>query len=123
MNSNSNGIELKGIHFDQNREMFNNFKRNKKLSTLKPFRVTWKDLVYAVPNKSVKGRGEKIILNGVSGYFDSGQLTAIMGPSGGGKSTLLGCICGRKTTGLSGSITISTDIDVNSFQFLILKNS
>ena len=81
------------------------------ISPLTPFRVTWKDISYTVPQKSC-GRNDKIILNGVSGYFDSGKVTAIMGPSGGGKSSLLGCICGRKRNGLSGSITISTDIEV-----------
>ena len=77
--------------------------------SLKPFRVTWKDLNYKV---RFKGK-EKTILNGVSGFFDSGKITAIMGPSGGGKSSLLGCLSKQKTIGVSGSITISTNINVS----------
>lgn len=35
------------------------------------------------------GRGRRIVLDGVSELFVSGQSTAVMGPSGSGKSTLL----------------------------------
>lgn len=89
------------------------FETSEKLGPhLNKFRVTWKDLIYTVPHRA-SGRGaSKVILNGVSGYFDSGKVTAIMGPSGGGKSTLLACICKQKTIGVSGSITISTDAEV-----------
>jgi len=73
---------------------------------LEPFQVTWKDLTYKVPTKLF--RPKKTILNNVSGYFRSGHITAVMGPSGSGKSSLLGCISGQKKTGVSGSITIST---------------
>ncbi len=38
--------------------------------------------------------GERTILDGVSARFDAGTITAIVGPSGGGKSTLLRCING-----------------------------
>ncbi len=73
--------------------------------TVEPFEVLWKDLTYKVPQKT--------ILNNVSGFFKSGNITAIMGPSGSGKSSLLGCISGQKKTGVSGSITISTEREVN----------
>ena len=73
---------------------------------LEPFQVTWKGLTYRVPSKELFQK--KIILNDISGYFKSGQIMAIMGPSGSGKSSLLGCISGQKKTGVSGSITIST---------------
>jgi len=76
-----------------------------------PFQVTWKGLTYKA-KQSMFGI-EKVILNNVSGYFKSGHITAIMGPSGSGKSTLLGCISGQKKTGLSGSVTISTDREVS----------
>ena len=97
---------------ETNNNTMNRSKGKTTVSSLKPFRVTWKDLTYTVPQKTF-GRKDKIILNGVSGYFDSGKVTAIMGPSGGGKSSLLGCICGLKTNGLSGSITISSNIEVS----------
>ena len=84
-----------------------------KTVSLSPFRVTWKDLTYTVSLKSF-GRSDKVILNKVTGYFDSGNVTAIMGPSGSGKSSLLGCLSKLKTKGVTGTITISTDIDVSA---------
>lgn len=44
----------------------------------------------------VKGR-RKTILRGMSGICRAGELTAILGPTGGGKSTLLDALAGRKT--------------------------
>eukprot|EP00731_Ephydatia_muelleri_P033340 Em0028g15a len=42
---------------------------------------------------------EKEILNGISIYFNPGQLTGIMGPSGCGKTTFLDILTGRRKTG------------------------
>ena len=39
---------------------------------------------------------KKLILKSVSGKFRSGQLTAIMGPSGAGKTTLMSVLAGFK---------------------------
>lgn len=48
------------------------------------------------------------ILKGVSGAFRPGVLTALMGVSGAGKTTLMDVLAGRKTSGyIEGSITIS----------------
>lgn len=48
------------------------------------------------------------LLKGVSGAFRPGVLTALMGISGAGKTTLMDVLAGRKTTGyIEGSITIS----------------
>ncbi|KAF8658462.1 hypothetical protein HU200_058914 [Digitaria exilis] len=48
------------------------------------------------------------ILKGVSGYFRPGVLTALMGISGAGKTTLMDVLAGRKTSGyIKGSISIS----------------
>lgn len=48
------------------------------------------------------------LLKGVSGSFRPGVLTALMGVSGAGKTTLIDVLAGRKTSGyIQGSITIS----------------
>lgn len=48
------------------------------------------------------------LLKGVSGSFRPGVLTALMGVTGAGKTTLMDVLAGRKTGGYSeGSITIS----------------
>lgn len=49
-----------------------------------------------------------VILNGVSGAFRPGVLTALMGVSGAGKTALLDILSGRKNSGyVGGRITIS----------------
>lgn len=48
------------------------------------------------------------LLKGVSGAFRPGVLTALMGSTGAGKTTLMDVLAGRKTGGyIGGSITIS----------------
>ena len=103
---------LKAMEINDN-HIFNKVNRVKSSTFSKPFRVTWKDLTYSVPHPTAGNGVSKVILNGVSGYFDSGKVTAIMGPSGGGKSTLLACISKQKSRGITGSITITTDAEVS----------
>lgn len=49
-----------------------------------------------------------LLLKGVSGAFRPGVLTALMGVTGAGKTTLMDVLAGRKTSGyIEGDITIS----------------
>ena len=77
---------------------------------------------YAVPNPaytSSSGRGgaegggppppkELLLLQGITAWAESGALTALMGGSGAGKTTLMDCVAGRKTVGeVRGEITVN----------------
>lgn len=49
----------------------------------------------------------RVLLNGVTGYFEPGELTALMGESGSGKTTLLNALAGRANYAyVSGEILI-----------------
>ncbi|KAL3538677.1 hypothetical protein ACH5RR_002043 [Cinchona calisaya] len=68
--------------------------------------LTWNDLWVSVGNGK---KGNKSILQGLTGYACPGDLLAIMGPSGCGKSTLLDSLAGRLDSKLkqSGEILIN----------------
>ncbi|KAG2359299.1 hypothetical protein BDR07DRAFT_1415403 [Suillus spraguei] len=80
--------------------------------------VRWSDISYIVqsPKNSPSSliakstiRGGKTILDSVSGSIESGQLMAILGPSGAGKTTLVELIAGKTKSGqYTGSITFPT---------------
>ncbi|CAK4089647.1 unnamed protein product [Aphanomyces euteiches] len=63
-----------------------------------PVTLAFKDLHYFVPNP-IKGEPDLELLKGVSGYALPGTVTALMGSSGAGKTTLMDVIAGRKTGG------------------------
>jgi len=81
--------------------------------------IQWKDICYEVP-KEQKGccsKGEvelKRILNNVSGWVAPGEMLAILGPSGAGKTSFLNILAGR--TKKSKNKIINGEIKVNGKQ-------
>ncbi|KAJ4718242.1 Pleiotropic drug resistance ABC transporter [Melia azedarach] len=89
---------------------------NKKRGMVLPFEphsITFDEVTYAVDmpqEMKLQGVAEDklVLLNAVSGSFRPGVLTALMGVSGAGKTTLMDVLAGRKTGGyITGNITIS----------------
>ncbi|XP_077211741.1 pleiotropic drug resistance protein 1-like [Tasmannia lanceolata] len=78
-----------------------------------PLSITFDNIRYSVDMpQEMKAQGVQedrlLLLKGVSGAFRPGVLTALMGVSGAGKTTLMDVLAGRKTSGyIEGNITIS----------------
>eukprot|EP00117_Sycon_ciliatum_P008487 scpid6940/ scgid11163/ ATP-binding cassette sub-family G member 2 len=49
----------------------------------------------------------KVIINGVTAYFNSGSMVAVMGPSGCGKTTLMDLLTGRRAGDVSGEVLVN----------------
>ncbi|XP_046639073.1 ATP-binding cassette sub-family G member 1-like isoform X3 [Daphnia pulicaria] len=64
---------------------------------------SFRDVSYTVG----KGKNVKTILHQMSGIFKSGQLTAILGPSGAGKTSLMNILAGLKTSGIDGHVEVN----------------
>ncbi|KAG2405948.1 Pleiotropic drug resistance protein [Vigna angularis] len=75
--------------------------------------ITFDEVTYAVDMpQAMRNEGvvenKLVLLKGVSGSFRPGVLTALMGVTGAGKTTLMDVLAGRKTGGyVGGNITIS----------------
>ncbi|KAK2417900.1 pleiotropic drug resistance protein [Trifolium repens] len=78
-----------------------------------PHSITFDEVTYSVVMpQEMRNRGvvedKLVLLKGVSGAFRPGVLTALMGVTGAGKTTLMDVLAGRKTGGyIAGNITIS----------------
>ena len=71
-----------------------------------PIYLSWENLRFQVPDPQNKGE-IKTILHGLNGHVKPGELVAIIGPSGSGKSSLLNCIAGRNVEGVKGDINFN----------------
>ncbi|XP_062025236.1 ABC transporter G family member 22-like isoform X2 [Rosa rugosa] len=69
-----------------------------------PIYLKFQDVKYKVAAKGVKSSNANCILQGVTGSVHPGEILALMGPSGGGKTTLLNLLSGRAKLN-SGTIT------------------
>ncbi|KAL6334363.1 hypothetical protein AAG906_014764 [Vitis piasezkii] len=91
----------------------NHNKKKGMVLPFQPYSITFDDIRYSVDMpEEMKSQGvleDKLeLLKGVSGAFRPGVLTALMGVSGAGKTTLMDVLAGRKTGGyIEGNITIS----------------
>nr|XP_009773762.1 PREDICTED: pleiotropic drug resistance protein 1-like [Nicotiana sylvestris] len=98
------------------KEQSNSEGQSKKKGMVLPFEphsITFDEVIYSVDMpQEMKDQGATedrlVLLKGVSGAFRPGVLTALMGVSGAGKTTLMDVLAGRKTGGyIEGSIKIS----------------
>eukprot|EP00794_Sanderia_malayensis_P016837 gene16838-18536_t len=53
---------------------------------------------------TLKSRDQKVVLSGVTGAVNSGEVTAVMGPSGAGKTTFLNALSGKAYYGDLGGV-------------------
>lgn len=65
--------------------------------------IEFNNLCYSIQRKGI----EKTILHNVTGHFESGKITVIIGSSGAGKTTLLNIISGTQLTNVKGIITVN----------------
>lgn len=68
------------------------------------FVLQFQDVKYKVAAKGVKSSTAKCLLQGITGSVNPGEILALMGPSGGGKTTLLNVLSGRAKLN-SGTVT------------------
>ncbi|GAV84106.1 ABC_tran domain-containing protein/ABC2_membrane domain-containing protein/PDR_assoc domain-containing protein, partial [Cephalotus follicularis] len=91
----------------------NPIKKRGMVLSFEPHSLTFRDITYSVDMpQEMKSQGvvedRLVLLKGVTGALRPGVLTALMGVSGAGKTTLMDVLAGRKTGGyIEGNITVS----------------
>ncbi|XP_042479099.1 ABC transporter G family member 22-like isoform X2 [Macadamia integrifolia] len=90
---------------EEDRDLFN--RKKLLIEPIFPICLKFQDVRFKVPvNGGKKADCEKYILHGITGSVQAGEVLALMGPSGGGKTTLLNVLSGRvRNHNASGSIT------------------
>jgi len=74
-----------------------------------------KTLSWSGVNMTLKTKGgERKLLDGVWGEVPNKEITAIMGPSGAGKTSLLNILAGRSRT--RGAITVDSNVELNNIK-------
>ncbi|KAJ1429097.1 P-loop containing nucleoside triphosphate hydrolase [Sesbania bispinosa] len=115
-NDRTREVELPRIESSGKADIVVDSSHGKKKGMVLPFEphsITFDQVVYSVDMpQEMKDQGvmedRLVLLKGVSGAFRPGVLTALMGVSGAGKTTLMDVLAGRKTGGyIDGSIKVS----------------
>ncbi|KAK7388064.1 hypothetical protein VNO78_22868 [Psophocarpus tetragonolobus] len=101
----SNGVELKSVTVNIGHTARENQSTGKMVLPFQPLTIAFKDVQYFVdipPEMKKHGSDEKRLqlLRDITGAFRPGILTALMGVSGAGKTTLMDVLSGRKTGGI-----------------------
>jgi ABC-type multidrug transport system ATPase subunit len=93
---------------------------NLKMRNVHPIEVIWKNICLdvALPKGCKRGAPDtKRILNGVSGFTRPGEILAIMGSTGAGKTSLLNVLARRSEGEVSGTILVNGKAPGLSFKF------
>lgn len=122
-NRSSSGIEIGDFASEPPSYTIVRSPESQDASSATSFKIIWKDLCYQVNTFSLqthianKLQGtvpesyEQRILKGISGSAVSGQMTALMGPSGAGKTVLLECLIGKRVAGLYGQAILQSNTE------------
>jgi len=114
---------------DDDKAQVEPYEQNVNKSELEPFiplMVAFNNLSYtiSVSQKQKNGMKKKRLLKNISGYAKPGQSTALMGPTGAGKSTLMDVISFRKTQGKTSGVILVNGNQItkrNKSTFLALQ--